>query len=626
MAQPVVKKNEQPPKEDKRVGEAFNELFKDKANFKDPQVMENFWTEIKDRLVRRYGTMQDAFRALNLVQQEGETAPPPASGLHFLEFSDMLRSIQIPLEMRICRTVFEKASGHGRAIPFEAFKNLLMDRTIRKLRFVMEGFNHRQEAIQRHCGWFLRRIALGDPYVASQAVDRFQRKLTPDFCRGFWKMMLAYLKTSASPNLILETKVFQQMIKKAVIKSASSDFRLQAYDAVFMLRTYHRINMRLGKVSICDLMAMLILMSPESDRCQKVKLLFEVFDSDYDGCLLWDQLLALFRCFCRVRPVAQEAGPETQDGNFQEELSSQEGLRAYETTRWFLQRWTRLEGSIVSLRELWEALVKQPALMDTLLPGAVTLEAWALEACPAEREEDDAAHSQPAVEAAAASPPPTSGPRASMGAVGHNEVPAKAREGPRPTVSSRAQTPDESNNDILQMLQTRKSRLDKKMTVSMPVVREQDDLWDFRSRRVNEFQSTLQNFGVLREAELERGFLLHTKGVDLEAEEGANEPKITAMSRSSSAPSGIKGGRRSRPGSEGGRGGHAAITERLPGSSISKKAYVQRWGTEAVDRFRLFAAVRGGFETSRLAAPEKGVGYMCQLCQRPHTFNMDCRR
>merc|ERR1712232_538284 len=175
-----------------------------------------------------------------------------------------------------------------------------------------------------------------------------------------------------------------------------------------------------------------------------------------------------------------------------------------------------------------------------------------------------------------------------------------------------------------QMLQSKKTKLQQKaaLSASMPSIREKEEMFDFKGRRVQSFQTILQNFGVLREAELERGFLLHERGVmDVD---GADDPHDSGktMARSASAPT-IKGGKRTRGEKMTGK---TPLDERLPGSSVVKKAYVQRWGTEAVDRFRIFADVRGSFDTSKLIAPEKGVTYHCQLCKRPHTFNMDCRR
>eukprot|EP00927_Polykrikos_kofoidii_P044962 TRINITY_DN38834_c0_g1_i1.p1 TRINITY_DN38834_c0_g1~~TRINITY_DN38834_c0_g1_i1.p1 ORF type:complete len:746 (+),score=97.03 TRINITY_DN38834_c0_g1_i1:154-2391(+) len=696
-------------REDKKVGEAFNELFRDRANVRDPQLMENFWTEVKDRLVRRHGTMGGVFEEMRSACGDG--------GINFSGFSDLLKGLQMPLDPRSCRNVFEKASGpNERVLSLDQFRHLLMDRTIRKLRFVMQGFNQRHERIQRNVGLFLRRIALDDPSICSQSACRFQQKLTADFCRQFWKLMLAQLGKSPSPHLPVERIAFRQIVQKAVGDG------LQSYDVVFMMRLYHRIDSLNGNVSVCDIVVVMLLLSPEIDRCRKTAQLFEVYDSDYDGCLLWDQLLSMFKCLCKLRPVVEESSLASSDFNFQDELAAQEGIRSFECTRWHLQRGTNLEGDIVSLRELWVALAKQDDLLHTLMPGSIHMDSWALTPVPGETEE------QTPVDPGSGGL--SNGHSASLRRQRRSTTPEKLFEDVSDvskmsrfsttggSAFSRSQARSLTGNTSEARHGAGVDHNASGCSINFRNVSGED--WrDFRNARTTRFQQSLQNYGVMRLAELSKGFLPPSDPGQMEDHEimvasphndhagtGRFSPASThgstggiancspstpqtpgtpgtiasvsgrtpknmgdssrsgmgasgrsGLSRTASAPAGqltqtpksgmgyaspASTGRGSRTaGGVGGAhatpnspasihgtsaGASASMEERFPGYRVTPSRHSIHWGQEAVDRFRVVAAgSKSAVNNSAKvpALPDKGVGFQCQICQRPHTFKLD---
>lgn len=192
---------------------------------------------------------------------------------------------------------------------------------------------------------------------------------------------------------------------------------------------------------------------------------------------------------------------------------------------------------------------------------------------------------------------------------------------------------------------------------------------DFKGLRTKKFQESLHGFGQLRLAEFSKGFLTPTVGeleggIDFSgwpsspqvpatpaSATGLPSPMGSSMSRASSAPTGLTPSRRSgspaslpatpSPLKRRGLatpGNHSSgLAANAPSSlregmhfwgvpTIAPTMRSQRWGQESVDRFRLFAAMKGGLGTQKLLTPDKGIGYVCQLCNRPHTFNVDCNK
>lgn len=595
---------------DKKAALIWNERFKDKANLKDPELMEQFWTMVKDRLVMRYGTVGEAYVHIC----KGEDDP----SFTFAQFTEILKWISVIMDTRSTRSVFDKATGGERTLGFEQLKELLLQKTIMKLQRIMEGCSGRQERVKVHVGAFLRHVVLQDAKIVSRAVDRFQRKLTVDFIRFIFKLILTETGRSAAPNIPVTSLTFRRVTKKAIGNG------ILAYDAVFMVRLFRRIERLNVNVAVCDVIATLLLLSPENDRCKKVALLFEVFDSDYDGCLLWDQVSGFLFCLCKQRVVAEETSLVTDDLSFQDELSKQEGLHAYEQTRWHLQRGTNLEGEIVSLREFWMALRKQDALMSTLLPGSIPMGAWSTMHAPGENDVE-------ALPDATLSPESRTPSRSGR----------RAQTAPASAVEKALKTPDSTIRTLKfdagpQSAMRPGSRGTLPNTFRKLSIDEPGDV-HFKGQRTRLFNQSLQNFGQVRMTEFVRGWIPPKVG-QLEGETDTGMPSTPpgtpavggspGMSRSSTAP-----GRISRrqpptpagsPASPGARrmASPSGIDGGFPG--ISQTMRTQKWGQESVDRFRLFASMKGGLGKAKMT-PDKGVNFICQLCQTPHLFGSECK-
>eukprot|EP00443_Scrippsiella_acuminata_P023237 CAMPEP_0115184334 /NCGR_PEP_ID=MMETSP0270-20121206/8910_1 /TAXON_ID=71861 /ORGANISM="Scrippsiella trochoidea, Strain CCMP3099" /LENGTH=409 /DNA_ID=CAMNT_0002597419 /DNA_START=17 /DNA_END=1243 /DNA_ORIENTATION=- len=352
-----------------KAGEEWNEKFRIKDNLKNAEVLSGFWAEVKIRLTKKFGGIHAAFRKLD---SSGD------GSISFLEFCDMLQMINLPMDQRILRQLFDKASGGDRALSMEELKTLLLDKTIRKLRFVMEGFNSKQERVQTHIHRFIRRLAHTEDVSRTRSIDRFQRKLTVDFVKELWQSLQKHpsLKDSAGDGR-LERSACSEVMESFVAKEVGT--RLLAYEVLFMERIFDRADRRRrGSVALTEFLCMLLLLSPDIDRLAKAALIFDFFDSDSDGCLLYEQIMTMFLCICSQRPMAEENLRHVYDLDFQEELSAQEGQHAYELALWHLQQTSKVEGGIVTKRELVEALERMPDLLDALLPGAVRMR-WALQ-------------------------------------------------------------------------------------------------------------------------------------------------------------------------------------------------------------------------------------------------------
>ncbi|CAE7817465.1 unnamed protein product [Symbiodinium necroappetens] len=355
-----------------RVGEEWSELLKVPSN-RTPDAMMNFWEEVKMRLLKRFGSLHAA------IQSSGE------SSVSFLKFSDLLKAIHFPLNQSTCRHLFGQVCGGHREMPVDSFKALLMERTIQSMRFVMEGWNGKQVRLQSHIRSFIRRLCEVSTDFRAQAVDRFQRKLQGSFLRDFWQLLLKRLGSTRSEDLTVTTS---SLLRVLVDPEATLIF--QDHEVLYMLRIFERmqtfrrsLGLLENALPLCHYLAGLALVSGMTKR-EKLTLIFEAFDSDYDHCLLYSQVHEMCHCICVLKARSIESalprGRPAED-HFQAELSQQEGLRWYESIRWHLQRSGSVHGDIVSLPELFEALDTQPGLL--LMPGVCRIR-WAAEAAPGE--------------------------------------------------------------------------------------------------------------------------------------------------------------------------------------------------------------------------------------------------
>ncbi|CAL1165192.1 unnamed protein product [Cladocopium goreaui] len=394
-----------------RVGEEWSEHLKLPAN-RTPEAMMNFWEEVKIRLLKRFGSLHMAVGGEHSVS--------------FIQFCEILRVIHFPLHQSTCRHIFGQVCGGHREMPVDAFKALLMERTIHSMRFVLEGWNGKQARVRSHIRTFIRRLAEVDERQEEQAVDRFQRKLTASFIRNFWQLLLR--KSSSREDVVItQTSLVQALL------DPEANCIFQDHEMIYMLRIFE--HMMKFRNSLCQTrgengqsgqngqsgvpvpglpmsgyITGLTLVSMIPTKSEKLELIFEAFDLDADHCLLYKQIFELCHCVSVLKVMVEESARGSPDEHFQAELSQQEGQRSYECIRWHLQRrgvpgptqpaYARevtlpeaecpggvvvvaskmcLAVSFPELRAAWET---QPSL-QSLLPGWVQIR-WAAQALPGE--------------------------------------------------------------------------------------------------------------------------------------------------------------------------------------------------------------------------------------------------
>merc|ERR1719235_663078 len=101
-------------------------------------------------------------------------------------------------------------------------------------------------------------------------------------------------------------------------------------------------------------MAALVMMSVDANKTGKLKTLFDAFDTDGDGCLLYDQILTLCCTIAVQRPVVEHCDTVLWAAAlaFQDEPALQVGRRMFEAIVWQLTRHSDVEGGIISWWEL----------------------------------------------------------------------------------------------------------------------------------------------------------------------------------------------------------------------------------------------------------------------------------
>lgn len=351
--------------EELRLGEQWNQQLLNPANRSNTDILERFWAEMKVRVCRHYGSITKCFHD---VDTSGD------GSISFLEFIEMLTTVNLPLEMKVARPLFDKASCGHHELSLRDLKLLLMEKTIQKMQHSMRGFNKKQDRVRREVHCFLKYLILGNETMLSHATDRLQRKLTMTFIRDFWKKLEAHVAKSMAPTSTeaadLERAAFLQVAHGMI----GSGF--MAVEVVFLMRIFDRIDVHSkGCIHMCDMVTTLVLISEESCKETKLHFLFEVFDDDLDGCLVYDQILAMMRCICTHRPLIEDNTTMIQAAKnesglaFAEELTAQDGLRLYECLFWYLQRTAKLDSCIVTWKELWHAFENQPEVANSVFPG-----------------------------------------------------------------------------------------------------------------------------------------------------------------------------------------------------------------------------------------------------------------
>lgn len=353
---------------DMLTGEAWEELFKSPAGRKDEEKLSEFWEEVRARIFHKYRSVTLALKSLDPSGMSNGEA-----NISHLKFGDLMRALNFPLSQTVARFLFDRAAEGERFIRPDTFKALMMYRTVRTLRFIMLAWNKKQERIRTQVQNFLRNLTTCTETTTFRSVDRFQRKLTVSFVKQVWQLLVKEQLRSRTDDLAVSPMQFSRFVLEHI------GTLWQVNEEVFLLNIYDKVRVlqaECGKVvDINGLVTALILLCPDSDRRAKTSLIFELFDSDYDGCLHFHQILEMCLCIGRIVPMVDPLlkGPSV----FQQELSAQAGLRSYECTRWYLQRTGRVEGhDVVSMPELWKAWEAQPDLLGAVMPGCLVMH-WA---------------------------------------------------------------------------------------------------------------------------------------------------------------------------------------------------------------------------------------------------------
>lgn len=578
----------------------------------------------------------------------------------------MLTMINFSMDQRVTRQLFDKASGGDRQLSMEELKTLLLDKTIRKLRFVMEGFNRKQERVQTLQHRFIRRLVLNDQFSRVLAIDRFQRKISLDFCREVLQILRAD-KTDSTGRDPFDRLDFSKAMESFVVKEAGA--RLLAYEIIFMERLFDRVDQRrTGSVIVVDLVVTLMLLSNDSDKLAKVALAFDFFDTDGDGCLMNEQIMQMFLCLTKQRPLVEDNLRIMYELDFQDELCAQEGRHAYELILWHLQRTIKVEGGIVTKRELIEALEHLPAVSEALIPGVVHMR-WALQ--PSWTEGDDP-------------PSPVWPPRRSP-----MQPPSPAHPPPRDTTTLGAREATSLMKSIMEPYRDRRASFAQTTSPQlMPAPkrihgasgglgsrarggtgnvgwRYFDEAAQFRATTTQQFQKSLRALGDTRLREMTMGFFSPPEvNQEEKPKEGAGGEAGTVVrlgsgragdiGRSTSAPqlnataagtgAGAVGGGGRRSSDQRGLLGRAGAKQGLDSSSLAdvkrlvgelvgemqhREAAVptmfsDRFGAESIDRFRLYSAATAAAGRTWVDRPDPGsnIWHKCYVCLGNHRLNL----
>ncbi|CAJ1368415.1 unnamed protein product [Effrenium voratum] len=148
---------------------------------------------------------------------------------------------------------------------------------------------HRQNLVgcAFHIDNFIRHLALGREELRRRAVSRFQLKLTTSFCADLWTSLQQWVERRSQDEPMICCETF--------LKMADAIQTFQAYEMDFLANIFERVDrLRKGEVVMSDLAVAILLLASNSDRCEKARLLFTVFDTDADGCLSSEQLLKMY--------------------------------------------------------------------------------------------------------------------------------------------------------------------------------------------------------------------------------------------------------------------------------------------------------------------------------------------
>lgn len=338
----------------------WNSVFKMGAARRNEEKLREFWTEVRSRVLLKFESVADALVKLD-TNGEGF--------ITFLRFQDLLRMLHIPLNSTIARSIFDKVSNGGRVILADSFQAVLVERTIRSLRFIINSFEQKQESVKLHIHRFLRLLASSTKQTRVNWALRFQRKLTVPYIRSHWKALMQRTGKKANSHPEISKKVVLQMANEFLGK------RWQEIEISFLGMLFDKVcQLQMGggrpRTAIDNWITALVCVSSDQDPAAKVMLLCEVMDTDYDSCLLFDQILEICRQICCFLPLGHSS--VQYPVAFRDELIEQEALHVYEQTRWHMMRRIKAER-VVTVVELWEVWHSMPDVVCKLFPGSASL-------------------------------------------------------------------------------------------------------------------------------------------------------------------------------------------------------------------------------------------------------------
>jgi len=355
----------------------WSELLQDKELQKDPATQESFYSELKIRIMRNFGSIDQAFQEIDAAGD---------GSINFNEWNNMLHFMHLPLENRACRLIFQIVSGGDKEISLPELKVTLLQPTLKKLKSFMRSYKRQQDRIKQNVQSFLTQLATNSQETQVAGVDRLQRKMKIPFCKEIFDRVTSIqnvkeqLDRKNIYDVSIERVALGEMLANSIGCKHEDGGILLESQVPLMMSIFARVgNYKGASISLVDLMTALAILSTDVDRCGKLRLLFEVFDTDDDGVLEDHQIQDLFCRICKTRPLFQGNQYVKQDSGiaFQEELSQQEGLRSYESLRWRLQRSGNNEEA-VNFHELWAAIRDQFDVLTALMP-APPLIRWALD-------------------------------------------------------------------------------------------------------------------------------------------------------------------------------------------------------------------------------------------------------
>jgi len=371
---------------DLREAEYWGEIFRDKELQKEPSTCERFYVDLKLRLTRRFGTITQAFKEIDAAGD---------GTINFIEWNSMLLLMHLPLETRACRFIFGLAANGEKQICLADLKVILVQPMVRKMKAYVHSYKKFQDRVNRHIQSFLGELTESSHEVEVASVDRFQRRIKLPFCRAIYDKTTAIhsvamqLQSKCIQDVTVDRGTLGEMIVSSVGSFGDGGILLEC-QVPYLISIFSRVGINKGvgihkgsSISLVDLMAALTILSTDVDRCGKLRMMFEVFDTDEDTVLEDHQLKDLFCLLCKTSPKFQSSPvlkPES-GAAFQEELCEQEGLRNYECARWRLHRRGNNEDAM-NWHELWAAIKDQPNVMASLLPAPPPIRWAALDPLP----------------------------------------------------------------------------------------------------------------------------------------------------------------------------------------------------------------------------------------------------